>query len=212
MWFVAKVFSMPSSDNSNSGKTTPALFLQNNKLNNDNLKSNNWPSYCQSKAFFWNKTYCGTQFYFKTPGPWRSHKLMQVQQSKQLDCWMKMITHISMFRGRFWALKSPANLRTDAREPKSRCMTSRVALGSSSRNLSLVSSPAFVLRTAIITCAPLFANTLAVSFPIPLVAPVVQFFWYSFRFIDLIYIILNAQPINNGDLTSEFKWKDFKFL
>jgi hypothetical protein len=91
-------------------------------------------------------------------------------------------------------------------------MTSRVALGSSSRNLSLVSSPAFVLRTAIITCAPLFANTLAVSFPTPLVAPVVQFFWYSFRFIDLIYIILNAQTINNGDLTSEFKWKDFKFL
>jgi hypothetical protein len=28
----------------------------------------------------------------------------------------------------------------------------------------------------------------------------------------LICIILNAQPVNNGDLTSEFKWKDFKFL
>ncbi len=212
MWFVAKVFSMPSSDNSNSGKTAPALFLQNNKLNNDWNPTIDFITVVKAKLSSETKTYCGTQFYVKTPGPWRRQKLMPVQQSKQLDCWMEMITHISMFRGRFWALKSPANLRTDAREPKSSCMTSRVALGSSSRNLSLVSSPAFVLRTAIITCAPLFANTLAVSFPTPLVAPVVQFFWYSFRFIDLIYIILNAQPINNGDLTSEFKWKDFKFL
>jgi hypothetical protein len=30
MWFVAKIFSMPSSDNSNFLAYVPALFLQNN--------------------------------------------------------------------------------------------------------------------------------------------------------------------------------------
>jgi len=83
---------------------------------------------------------------------------------------------MSMFRGRFRALKSSTNLRIDAKEDKSNGMTSTIAFGVSSKNLCFISSPSFVLRTAIITCAPFFANTLAVSLPIPLVAPTIFVF------------------------------------
>mmetsp|Transcript_14169 Transcript_14169/g.45208 ORF Transcript_14169/g.45208 Transcript_14169/m.45208 type:complete len:215 (-) Transcript_14169:53-697(-) len=74
---------------------------------------------------------------------------------------------------RYWRAKP----RTEAREARSSCMTSRLGAGLPSRSASdssraLNSPPARVLRQASTTCAPRRANSAAVSLPMPLVHPV----------------------------------------
>ncbi len=76
-----------------------------------------------------------------------------------------------MSRPRFLALYSSAKLLTDFKEARSMCITSTVALGDSVSMVSLSANPDSILRAAITTCAPCIASTLAVSRPIPDVAP-----------------------------------------
>lgn len=69
-------------------------------------------------------------------------------------------------------LKSSANFRTDANELTSNSRTSKGADGVSFNISSFTASPFLMFRTAMMICPPRFANTRAVSFPIPAVAPV----------------------------------------
>ncbi len=69
-------------------------------------------------------------------------------------------------------LKSSANFRTDANELTSNSRTSKGADGVSFNISSFTASPFWMFRTPMMICPPRFANTRAVSFPIPAVAPV----------------------------------------
>uniref|UniRef100_A0A2P2QEQ4 Short-chain dehydrogenase TIC 32ic isoform X1 n=1 Tax=Rhizophora mucronata TaxID=61149 RepID=A0A2P2QEQ4_RHIMU len=77
-------------------------------------------------------------------------------------------------RGKFRERNSETNLRTELRELRSSAMTVISEPGNSDKRRALASSAAFRLRTGSTSRAPLFANTLAVSAPIPDVAPVMM--------------------------------------
>jgi hypothetical protein len=74
--------------------------------------------------------------------------------------------------GKSRELKSSANFRTDANELTSNSRTSKGADGVSFNISSFTASPFWMFRTPMMICPPRFANTRAVSFPIPAVAPV----------------------------------------
>lgn len=71
-------------------------------------------------------------------------------------------------------LKDRANEPTDSRELRSISITCSSALGFCSRRLCFTFNPLSRVRDGIMTLAPLSASTLAVSFPMPFVAPAVH--------------------------------------
>lgn len=84
---------------------------------------------------------------------------------------LKFGTHMRMLRGNPRARNRAQNLRIEAIELKSISITTISAVGVSRRILSLTSAALFTSLAGIISLNPLFANTLAVSAPIPDVAP-----------------------------------------
>lgn len=114
-------------------------------------------------------------FYFFIFSPSSCHKGRTANRSKL--CWTFIVkegTYIRILRGRFNALNSEANFRTDAIEQRSNSMTSIIAEGISFNIASLTTLPLETFRTAITTCTPLSASTRAVSIPIPLDAPTIS--------------------------------------
>lgn len=79
--------------------------------------------------------------------------------------------YMRRLRGRWRDSKSETKLLTESRELRSRAMTRISEPGHSSPIRALVSSAAFIFRAGRISLAPRFANTRAVSAPIPDVAP-----------------------------------------
>lgn len=74
-------------------------------------------------------------------------------------------------RGRSRDLKSATKLRTEAMELRSSSITTISVSGNSETIFSFASSAAFTFLAGNINLAPRFASTLAVSAPIPDVAP-----------------------------------------
>lgn len=74
-------------------------------------------------------------------------------------------------RGKLRDSNSATKLRTEARELRSSAIAKISASGDSDRIRDFVSSAVFMLRAGRISRAPRFANTLAVSAPIPDVPP-----------------------------------------
>lgn len=86
--------------------------------------------------------------------------------------WIKQDeTHTRILSGSLNSLNSAANLRTDMRSLRSKCISRTRAPGFSLRKSNFTASPRFKFRMPRITRAPLFASTRAVSIPIPAVAP-----------------------------------------
>lgn len=81
-------------------------------------------------------------------------------------------TYMRMFKGRLRARNCWTKDRTDERELRSILRGMILAWGVSCKMELLRALAAFKFRAGIITQAPLFASTLAVSAPIPEVAPV----------------------------------------
>lgn len=79
--------------------------------------------------------------------------------------------YIRILRGRFIEINLSANARTDFNELRSSCRTSTWAFGLLLTKSSFTLFAASIFLAAIMTCAPLRANTLAVSAPIPLAPP-----------------------------------------
>lgn len=87
---------------------------------------------------------------------------------------LSLHTHIRMFRCLCDELKERAKESTELRELRSISMTWSFASGFCSRRLSLTFRPLSMVRHGIMTFAPLKARTLAVSFPMPFVAPTIS--------------------------------------
>lgn len=77
-------------------------------------------------------------------------------------------------RGRSRDSKSATKFRTEAMELRSSSITTISVSGNSETILSFASSAAFTFLAGKINLAPRFANTLAVSAPIPDVAPITK--------------------------------------
>jgi hypothetical protein len=140
-WFVANCSSIPSSDNWYGQAIIPALFLQRN--------------------MFQNSDYHGDEFRSRTA----------VLNSEYLEPFRGDHTYMRMFRCLCDELKDCAKLRTELRELRSISMTCSLELGTWSARLSFTFWPLSSVLAGMITFAPLRARTLAVSFPIPFVAP-----------------------------------------
>lgn len=82
-----------------------------------------------------------------------------------------MKLYMRRLRGKFRYSNSATKFRTELRELRSRAITMISASGTSDRIRVFVSSAAFTLRAGKISLTPRFARTLAVSAPIPDVAP-----------------------------------------
>ena len=80
-------------------------------------------------------------------------------------------THTRMLRGNLDSLKSATKVRTEFKLLKSNFITSTRASGVSFKKSAFTCSPTLMFRMARTTRAPLLANTLAVSNPIPAVPP-----------------------------------------
>lgn len=80
--------------------------------------------------------------------------------------------YIKIFRCSWDELKDCAKLRTELRELRSISMTCTFEPGTWSSRLSFTLRPLSSVLAGMITFAPLSARTLAVSFPMPFVAPV----------------------------------------
>lgn len=80
-------------------------------------------------------------------------------------------TYMRMFKWLWDEVKERAKESTESRELRSISMTWSFALGFSSRSHCCTFKPLSNVRDGIMTLAPLSARTLAVSLPIPLLAP-----------------------------------------
>lgn len=82
-----------------------------------------------------------------------------------------MFTYMRMLRGKFRDRNSEQNLLMEVKELRSISSTVMSAFGDSLRILSFTSSAFLRFLAGITILTPLFASTLAVSAPIPEVAP-----------------------------------------
>jgi len=80
-------------------------------------------------------------------------------------------TYMRRFRCSWDESKDRAKSRTELRELRSISMTCSLELGTCSARLSFTLRPLSSVLAGMITFAPLSAKTLAVSFPMPFVAP-----------------------------------------
>lgn len=87
----------------------------------------------------------------------------------------KFVTYMRRLRGRSRDSKPETNLRTEEMELRSSSITTISVSGNSETIFFLASSAAFTFLAGKINLAPRFANTLAVSAPIPDVAPSTKF-------------------------------------